>query len=240
MLQGGKFGHGFISAGVVEAVSPTVMKIPNSYAKVAVSALVGGSVSAATGGKFGNGAITGAFQMAFNELAHGDVKNQRVKKRPFLEGEITMLSACFDNSLPWEAFSISQKDIGPVARTIGSTITYDTGGDYEHDFSSSAADYNEVQTFFHEVGHFWKYKNSNGGAYFQIIGRYVVSGGNSAYKYSFDVNKKLSSYQREQQAEIIGDYCAANYFGRSSIQNSGLKVPIADYRTFLQNSGFPQ
>ncbi len=70
MLQGGKFGHGFVSAGVVEAVSPTVMKIPNSYAKVAVSALVGGSVSAATGGKFGNGAITGAFQMAFNEIAH--------------------------------------------------------------------------------------------------------------------------------------------------------------------------
>ena len=55
---------------MVEAVSPTVMKIPNSYAKVAVSALVGGSVSAATGGKFGNGAITGAFQMALNEIAH--------------------------------------------------------------------------------------------------------------------------------------------------------------------------
>ncbi len=70
VLQGGKFGHGFVSAGVVEAVSPTVMKIPNSYAKVAVSALVGGSVSAGTGGKFGNGAITGAFQMAFNELGH--------------------------------------------------------------------------------------------------------------------------------------------------------------------------
>ncbi len=64
VLQGGKFGHGFVSAGITEAVSPTITDLHSDYAKVAASAMLGGSVSALAGGKFGNGAATGAFQMA--------------------------------------------------------------------------------------------------------------------------------------------------------------------------------
>lgn len=72
-LQGGKFGHGFASAGVAELVSPMIDgigpgRMHPSYApaRVAVAAVVGGTVSAATGGKFANGAITAAFGRAFN------------------------------------------------------------------------------------------------------------------------------------------------------------------------------
>lgn len=72
VLQGGKFGHGFVSAGFAEAGASTIDgNLHSSFAKVAASAMVGGSVSYLAGGKFGNGAATGAMQMAFNQLAHG-------------------------------------------------------------------------------------------------------------------------------------------------------------------------
>ena len=64
-LQGGKFGHGFLSAGVGAAVGgipglrgPEVSKIA---ARTVVSAVTAGTVSEVTGGKFANGAMTAAF-----------------------------------------------------------------------------------------------------------------------------------------------------------------------------------
>jgi hypothetical protein len=71
VLQGGKFGHGFISAGVVEAIGPKAMAIAgkNDAAQIVAAAVVGGTASRLAGGKFANGAVTGAFQWAFNHLA---------------------------------------------------------------------------------------------------------------------------------------------------------------------------
>lgn len=76
MLQGGKFGHGFLSAGVTEALSPAIGAIGGGKGSGAVvggtiaSAVVGGTVSELSGGKFGNGAQTGAFQFLFNKTVH--------------------------------------------------------------------------------------------------------------------------------------------------------------------------
>ena len=81
VLQGGKFGHGFVSAGITEAVSPTIDNLHNDFAQVAASAIVGGSTSVIAGGKFGNGAMTGAFQMAFNKLQHDETNE--------MDGEFT-------------------------------------------------------------------------------------------------------------------------------------------------------
>ena len=71
VMQGGKFGHGFVSAGATKAASPWIGSIGDGAramapARVATAALVGGTVSAATGGKFANGAVTAAFQQAWN------------------------------------------------------------------------------------------------------------------------------------------------------------------------------
>ncbi len=71
-LQGGKFGHGFLSAGVTQALSGGIDRIDStnqgvSFQRVMVAAMLGGTVSKATGGKFANGAITGAFSRAFND-----------------------------------------------------------------------------------------------------------------------------------------------------------------------------
>ncbi len=77
VLQGGKFGHGFVSAGFTEALSPAVGQIEGKgfgsiLARTAVSAAIGGTASKLSGGSFANGAQTGAFQQLFNDCVHPD------------------------------------------------------------------------------------------------------------------------------------------------------------------------
>nr|WP_218061309.1 RHS repeat-associated core domain-containing protein [Pseudoalteromonas luteoviolacea] len=69
-LQGGKFGHGFWSAGLTKGLNINgLISAPGAgydIARIAVAAIVGGTVSKVTGGKFSNGATTAAFAQAFN------------------------------------------------------------------------------------------------------------------------------------------------------------------------------
>jgi hypothetical protein len=65
VLQGGKFGHGFITAGLNESLSGKIGQIGNTGGQVAASAILGGTTSSLVGGKFANGAITAAFATAF-------------------------------------------------------------------------------------------------------------------------------------------------------------------------------
>jgi RHS repeat-associated protein len=69
-LQGGRFGHGFLSAGVTEAAAPGLSRIGHRAVQSMAAMLVGGATSALTGGKFANGAITSAFAWAFNQARH--------------------------------------------------------------------------------------------------------------------------------------------------------------------------
>ncbi|MDZ7922612.1 MAG: RHS repeat-associated core domain-containing protein [Marinagarivorans sp.] len=71
VLQGGKFGHGFVSAGVaklanVNGMYGTQQGIGHTIARVAMAAIIGGTVSEATGGKFANGARMAAMAQLFN------------------------------------------------------------------------------------------------------------------------------------------------------------------------------
>ena len=70
VLGGGRFGHGFVSAGAAQALSGPIGRIGGRFRRTAAAAAVGGTLSAATGGKFANGAITGAFSRAFNDELH--------------------------------------------------------------------------------------------------------------------------------------------------------------------------
>lgn len=83
VLSGGKFGNGFLSAGVAEAVSGRIAGIDAknlgvSAERVLAAALVGGTTSALTGGKFANGAITSAFAQAYNDETHKPAPPVRV------------------------------------------------------------------------------------------------------------------------------------------------------------------
>ncbi len=71
VLQGGKFGHGFMAAGFSAAFKTRMNKIGRGEAsykalRVATAAVIGGTVSRLTGGKFVNGAISSAFSQLYN------------------------------------------------------------------------------------------------------------------------------------------------------------------------------
>jgi hypothetical protein len=69
-MEGGRFGHSFASAGITELAMPMIDEIGHPLAEATAASLLNGSLTAATGGKFANGAVTGAFQDAFNEHLH--------------------------------------------------------------------------------------------------------------------------------------------------------------------------
>ena len=70
-LQGGEFGHGFLSAGVAFGVGQIGIKQGWSVEAQFVSRVVSaGTVSEITGGKFANGAVTAAFAFVYNERMH--------------------------------------------------------------------------------------------------------------------------------------------------------------------------
>lgn len=81
-LQGGKFGHGFVSAGATQALSGGIDRLDSgnvgfSAQRTIAAAALGGSVSALTGGKFANGAVTAAFSRAFNDEAVHNAQSRR-------------------------------------------------------------------------------------------------------------------------------------------------------------------
>lgn len=82
VLQGGKFGHGFLSAGVTQAFSGSIDKISKgarfSAKRIIASAVLGGTASKLVGGKFANGAMTGAFSRAFNDEMHAKTIDKRL------------------------------------------------------------------------------------------------------------------------------------------------------------------
>lgn len=70
-VQGGNFGHGFITAGVMKGVSfansvSSGAEFGEIAAKTVIQSMVGGTVSKLTGGKFANGATTAAIQYVVN------------------------------------------------------------------------------------------------------------------------------------------------------------------------------
>jgi hypothetical protein len=70
-LQGGKFGHGFVSAAGSAATAPLVDSATAGgvVQGAIVTTLVGGTLSRLSGGKFANGALTAAMSYAFSSAA---------------------------------------------------------------------------------------------------------------------------------------------------------------------------
>ena len=88
MMNGGSFKAGFMAAAVTQSVSQGVgndvfgknvadpmVRTKNAFA----AAAIGGTTSVLTGGKFKNGAMTGAFSRMFNDL-HADIFVEEQKR----------------------------------------------------------------------------------------------------------------------------------------------------------------
>lgn len=77
-LQGGKFGHGFLSAGIAKGFSLGAQAANAGLAGEFMSAtLAGGTVSKATGGKFANGASTAALAFLVNQVVASSAQKAR-------------------------------------------------------------------------------------------------------------------------------------------------------------------
>jgi len=77
VMQGGKFGHGFLAAGITKGFSKSIGVLKTVEGKVFAAAILGGTASKISGGKFANGAITGAFSRLFNDEKHKS-KQQKI------------------------------------------------------------------------------------------------------------------------------------------------------------------
>jgi len=77
--NGGKFGAGFAGGFISSAFSVATSGYGNTYSRTAIMAVVGGTASHLTGGKFVNGAFSGAFIYLFN-----DAMDQYANKIAFL------------------------------------------------------------------------------------------------------------------------------------------------------------
>ncbi|WP_372627984.1 toxin TcdB middle/N-terminal domain-containing protein, partial [Arsukibacterium sp.] len=95
VVSGGKFGHGFISAGITKGAGGAFLKGGGNLSSgdivkgTVLSAVISGTVSELTGGKFANGASTGAFQYLFNHARESMLQKSRhwnINRREHLYG----------------------------------------------------------------------------------------------------------------------------------------------------------
>jgi len=133
-LQGGKFGSGFAAAGVTQAASGAIDTINPSSAvvgsatRIMVAALIGGSVSEMTGGKYATGAITAAFARAFNEEGHNESVSRRrgamkmldeIESRALAEGNWAIYGIHANDGHAWDSLSIGDFNGNSDRHTFG-------------------------------------------------------------------------------------------------------------------------
>jgi RHS repeat-associated protein len=79
LVQGGKFEHGFLAGFISSGVSSMHLS-DNLLINTAVAATVGGTTEAIGGGKFLNGAVTGAYVFLMNHAAHPELAGSKHSK----------------------------------------------------------------------------------------------------------------------------------------------------------------
>lgn len=127
VLNGGKFGHGFASAGLTKILNiNTIVKsvgIKWSALRVTASAIIGGTVSKLTGDKFKNGALSGAFSQTIRETkigfhSHGDSRHAAAgEPEGAVDGPMVTVGQ-------WRITVVDEVAVGEIRYTcIGGTLT---------------------------------------------------------------------------------------------------------------------
>lgn len=147
-LRGGKFGHGFASAGFVELAGPHVSTaLGNSAAgQIVTAAILGGTASHLVGGKFANGALTAAMQWAFNELGdkYKEFELRFASAKSMIEGEFPELSRFLVLSGKNAIYS------GSIAEYVGGEIRFRRS---IRDGSEAFSENELIETAAHEALH---------------------------------------------------------------------------------------
>lgn len=87
-IQGGNMFHGFIMGAVSKAGGTLIdsnIRSLGEYGEIVANSILSGTIDEIGGGKFANGAITGAFSVLFNDMMHP--QNDKNKKEINIEQE---------------------------------------------------------------------------------------------------------------------------------------------------------
>ena len=181
VLRGEEFGRGFLIGFATAVVASggsrfDVEKTSVAY-KATVGAITGGVSSRLSGGKFENGAITGAFAAAFTHYAR---KAMLDEGRGLTTGERQMVAKRFGAKVDPDKVRVSSStwnDFQDPDRAMAPNGNLYMGNSYCSDFSSSSC--TEAHTFMHEMTHVMQYQT----------GQEVVLRGMVLHSYSWTVNK---------------------------------------------------
>ena len=116
-LQGGKFGSGFVSAGLTDTFSPVAGMLSDSpFARAIVMGVIGGTISELSGDKFANGAGSAVFAELFN---HGMLRAEAKlfddgfeSQNQIIRNRIAAIARAKVGSTDWE-YGASSGPYGP-------------------------------------------------------------------------------------------------------------------------------
>jgi len=162
VVQGGDFVSGFVSAGATQAFAlsggfealggdapgTTDFGGIDYVHNMVVAAVVGGTAAVMGGGKFKNGALTGAFSRLFNDLSESDIWNRKALSR---EIEINRITGTSDVELvsatDWETRLINDGVDNSFAklgkRLLGRVLTVS----YEQSRTATYGQFDEVEVY---------------------------------------------------------------------------------------------
>jgi len=242
VLQGGKFGHGFVSSLVVSTAHDTIKAIPSDTGQVLAAAILGGTVSAATGGKFANGAVTSAFRWAFNEGASVSTKSKS-NNRPSLANltaeeksklDASILSVNEELKVRHHTFSSAQEAadflhdrLGKLSDLYGVEIGANI---YKGSLPNSAVVFNATTQYYTNTVGLRARSGWSILADFHTHGSSeysVLFSGFSDTDLSGNIGGKYSGYLSAPDGNLY-------HFNYSALQNSGLAQTVSNARKFVQ------
>jgi RHS repeat-associated protein len=212
VAMGGKFQDGFLSAAASATTSVSGLTNPetsslNIVGRTAVASIAGGTASALGGGKFANGALTGAMTHLLNAEA-GRIKQQSDPGRGLTSGEKELLKENFGNSLDPSRIRVHNFGYLPKMRicTPDGTI-YAPGDTYSEDYSKEEVMSNTGTAsralFIHEATHAYQFQSGVNVALVRVL--LPIKNANYNY-FPFPNNKNFQAYGIEQQAMLVEDY----------------------------------
>ncbi|WP_277948949.1 T6SS effector amidase Tae4 family protein, partial [Pseudoalteromonas piscicida] len=131
VLSGGKFGHGFFSAGFSKFAMSNAGFNYNDISsgaiigRTVIAGIVGGTASKISGGKFGNGAATAAMAQLFNQETsnYKNVTAQRPYSEDFWEEYLNYDD--YDTAAAWETVGGSLDDgYGPYSNSCATRVSH--------------------------------------------------------------------------------------------------------------------
>ena len=215
VLQGGRFGHGFVRSGLSGALAGPVPGRTGwaALGEVAAAAVIGGTASELTGGKFANGAATAAFQSA---VAQAGRAARWANSRPLTENEIAEAKKVFGDRIDYSKVRVFKgrylvfQGLKTAMAPDGNIYWQEDCGDLTTCGGENGKYPREQErlrnTFIHEMTHVFQVQNGIdvlGKGLFLQVRKALSLGGFNPYDYGNDASRNFSSYNIEQQGDIV-------------------------------------